>query len=151
MINKLEHLIPPPLVALLIAVAIWYGTTAPSTPGPLRWSLIGLLIACGLALDFSAIISFLKRHTTVNPLAPDHASQLVTDGMYRFTRNPMYLGLALNLSAWGLYLGSWLLLPALLVFVGYITRFQILPEERALQLKFGTDFTSYCNTVRRWL
>ncbi len=76
---------------------------------------------------------------------------LVTEGVYRYTRNPMYLGMLCFLLAWALWLSTPLALLGLALYVGYLNRFQIGPEERVLEERFGTRFTSYCATVRRWL
>lgn len=72
-------------------------------------------------------------------------------GPYRFTRNPMYLGMVLILLAWCLWLGNAAALLALAAFVGYITRFQIVPEERALAGRFGAAYEDYRRRVRRWV
>jgi protein-S-isoprenylcysteine O-methyltransferase Ste14 len=97
------------------------------------------------------VVGFRVRRTTVNPTRPAAATALVQDGVYRWTRNPMYVGLALGLAgvAVGLSnLGAMVLLPA---FVAWIDRFQIVPEERALLAKFAAAFTDYSARVRRWL
>ena len=84
-------------------------------------------------------------------MRPGASSVVVTGGVYRLTRNPMYVGLVLLLWGWSVYLGSpWAWLGPLL-FVGYVTRFQIVPEERALTRLFGADYVAYCAKVRRWL
>jgi len=87
----------------------------------------------------------------VNPLKPDSASALVVAGIYRWTRNPMYLGMATVLAAWGLYLANIGALAGVALFVAYMNRFQIAPEERALEARFGADFAAYRGRVRRWL
>jgi protein-S-isoprenylcysteine O-methyltransferase Ste14 len=87
----------------------------------------------------------------VNPLQPDAASSLVSGGVYRWTRNPMYLGMALVLLAWAVYLSSIAALAVLPLFIVYINRFQIEPEERALEARFGAQFERYRKAVRRWL
>ena len=105
----------------------------------------------GLAVMFSGVIAFRHAHTTINPLKPETATALVSGGIYSFTRNPMYLGILLVLLAWGVYLASlWVFLGPLL-FALYITRFQILPEEAALEKLFGSPFLEYRKRVRRWL
>jgi protein-S-isoprenylcysteine O-methyltransferase Ste14 len=117
---------------------------------PWRLALAMLLVLCGGAVALAGVLAFRRARTTVNPLRPDSASQLVVAGIYRHTRNPMYLGMALWLLAWGLWLD---VPPALLgvpAFVLYLNRFQIAPEERALQALFGADFAGYCARVRRW-
>lgn len=153
--HALEHKIPPPLVALSCA-AVVYGLSVWLPQLTLDWpgrSLVTALVAlCGLACDAAGIWAFRRHRTTVNPLSPHKASAVVQDGIYRFTRNPMYVGMALLLTAWSVWLGQPLgLLVVLPLFAAYITRFQIQPEERALQAKFGADYIAYMARVRRWL
>jgi protein-S-isoprenylcysteine O-methyltransferase Ste14 len=109
------------------------------------------LAVLGAAVALGGVLSFRRAHTTVNPLKPETSAALVSTGVYSFTRNPMYLGMALVLLAWAVYLSSaWSLLGPLL-FALYITRFQIVPEERALEGLFGESFAAYRKRVRRWL
>ena len=96
-------------------------------------------------------IAFRRAGTTVNPLHPENASALVVRGIYRLTRNPMYLGMLILLVGWAVLLANfipWIFLPG---FVLYMNRFQIGPEERMLASMFGNDFTLYRSRVRRWL
>lgn len=150
----LELKLPPPLVALLCGGAIWWlAGVMPASfalPDACRWLAIPLVIA-GLSCDLLALLTFRKAQTTINPLSPENSCALVTGGIYRFSRNPMYLGLALLLTAWLLFVGQWLLLPLVALFVGYITRFQIVPEERVLQERFGEAWNIWQGRVRRWL
>jgi protein-S-isoprenylcysteine O-methyltransferase Ste14 len=114
---------------------------------PVAW----LVAAAGASLDLAGLAHFLRARTTINPLKPANASALVTRGIYRFTRNPMYLGLAMLLLAWALYLSNVAALAVLPLFILYINRFQIAPEERALAARFGAEFADYRARVRRWL
>lgn len=107
--------------------------------------------AVGVSLDAIALLYFFRSRTTINPLKPASASALVTGGIYRFTRNPMYLGLATLLLAWATYLGSLAALAGVPLFVLYMNRFQIAPEERALEARFGAEYIAYRRRVRRWL
>lgn len=150
----LEHRIPPPIVAAFTAIAMWWLASAsapPVLPFPVRVGLAALLAAIGLAFLAPAAAAFRRARTTVNPLKPEAASALVVAGVYRFTRNPMYVGFAALLLAWA----AWLAVPMTLLgpafFVAYITRFQIIPEERALRDRFGESFDAYRRQVRRWL
>ena len=95
--------------------------------------------------------SFKKAHTTVNPLNPEACSTLVDTGIYRYSRNPMYLALLLALAGWGIFLGNFYALVLTIAFVLYMNRFQIRPEEKALEALFGTGFLEYRRSVRRWL
>ncbi len=152
--KALEHKIPPPLVGVLCALLAW--ALAALTPawridGEWRLPMAAVLLAAGLALDGWALLLFRRQRTTPSPLAPGRSRTVVQSGPYRFTRNPMYLGVALLLAALCLWLGSPLSLLAIAAFVAYITRFQIQPEERALRAKFGAPYEDYCRRVRRWL
>lgn len=150
----LEHKIPPPLVALLCAVLAWVlarGTPALAFDWALRLPIAAVLVVVGLLLDLSALVLFLKARTTVNPLTPQRASAIVRTGAYRFTRNPMYLGMAAILLGWCVLQSNPLTLLAWAAFVVYITRFQIIPEERALLARFGEDYAGYVRAVRRWV
>ena len=100
--------------------------------------------------SISGLLAFRAARTTVNPLKPEAASALVQSGVYRVSRNPMYVGFALLLLAWCLYLGSLLSFIGVLSFVFFIDRFQVLPEERAMHSLFGTEFDDYAKKVRRW-
>ena len=98
----LEHRIPPPIIGALIAAAMWgvaLITASPALPELTRHAITAALVVAGLTFDLGALISFVRARTTVNPLQPGKASALVTTGIYRFTRNPMYVGMALLLTA----------------------------------------------------
>ena len=97
------------------------------------------------------MVSFRAASTTVNPLQPDQASALVTSGVYRITRNPMYIGLATVLIGWSTFLGAPLGLVGVVGFMAYIQHFQIIPEEQALVRLFGAEFEAYQASARRWL
>jgi len=146
--------VPPPAVVLFLALLMWLVSWAVSQ---LEFDLQGrVLIAVALALAGATIAvlgvtSFRKARTTINPLKPESSTALVVSGVYKFTRNPMYLGLLLILAGWAVFLSNllaFLLLPA---FVLYMTCFQIEPEERALRSKFPEEFVAYECRVRRWL
>ncbi len=151
--NALENKIPPPLVGLIIAAAMWgiarySSATLAVTNAEFAAAVVALV---GIGFDIAGIVSFWRAKTTVNPLKPDKATSLVSSGVYRITRNPMYVGMLFLLIAWAIYLTSpWALLGPL-AFVLYMNRFQIAPEERALEALFGDDFSNYKNRVRRWL
>lgn len=150
----LEHRIPPPLVAVLAAIAMRAAAgiaPAAQAPATTRLALTTMLCAAGAATIIAGLVSFWRARTTVNPLKPEQATSLVTSGVYRVTRNPMYLGMALLLCAWAAELWSPWALAGPVAFVAFITRFQIIPEERALIAHFGDAFTAYAARVRRWL
>jgi protein-S-isoprenylcysteine O-methyltransferase Ste14 len=110
-----------------------------------------VLGAIGVAVAIAGVVSFRRAKTTVNPLKPETSAALVSTGVYSISRNPMYLGMVLALFAWAVYLSSIWSLVGPIFFALYITRFQILPEERALDALFGAPFAEYKKRVRRWL
>ena len=146
--------VPPPVVASLIAAAMWFShSLLPhlAMPGAVQWGMVGLLALIGVGFDMGGIALFWQAHTTINPLRPDRTTHLVTHGIYRITRNPMYVGLCFLLAAWSVALSSPLALLGIPLFMAYITRFQIQPEERLLLEKFGEEYAAYMRRVRRWL
>jgi protein-S-isoprenylcysteine O-methyltransferase Ste14 len=108
-------------------------------------------VLLGATIAISGVLSFRRARTTVNPLKPDTSSSLVRSGVYTLTRNPMYLGMLMLLLAWGIYLSNALALLFVPLFLVYMNRFQIEPEERALTARFGQEFVAYTRQVRRWL
>lgn len=151
----LELRIPPPLVGLIVAGAMWVIASSLPTllplPASLRLPAAVILALVGVAIGLSGVVSFRHAQTTVNPLKPETSTSLVSTGIYRITRNPMYLGMLAVLLAWAAYLPSVLALLGPVAFSLYITRFQIIPEERVLHSLFGTAFDEYTQKVRRWL
>lgn len=113
--------------------------------------LAASLVIIGCAICVAGVVSFKLAKTTVNPNKPEQASKLVTSGIYRISRNPMYLGFAFILAGWGVWLSSVWAMLGVIGFIGYLTLFQIMPEERALTKLFGDEFTIYKARVRRWL
>lgn len=109
-----------------------------------------LVALAGLALNLLPKIAFQRAGTTVNPLRPDATTQLVTSGIYRYTRNPMYLGHAMILSGWVAHLGNALVIVVVPAFVLYVTVFQIKPEERLLSMSFP-HYKAFCRCSPRWL
>jgi protein-S-isoprenylcysteine O-methyltransferase Ste14 len=118
---------------------------------PGRAILAAVFIVLSLLIGLWAVYGFHRAKTTVNPLTPQAASALVVRGVYRWTRNPMYLAMLLVLAGWACIVSNWAALAMLPLFVIYLNRFQIGPEERALHARFGADFDHYRKRVRRWL
>lgn len=154
MSHPLELKIPPLVLVAVLALVMWFAAAyTPGWPGaePLQTWLPRILLAAGALLMAMGAVAFRRHRTTVDPTRPDDASALVTSGVYRVTRNPMYLGMLLVLLAWGVALKSPVALLVVAGFVLYMNRFQITPEERALRNRFGEAFDDYCRSVRRWL
>lgn len=152
--EKLELKIPPVVQMLIIAGLMWI--LAVMLP-PLSFtfsasSLVALVLAStGVAFALLGVLEFRSAGTTVDPRVPDQSASLVVRGVYRISRNPMYLGFLLVLIGWGVFLGSITSLMLLPVFVIYMNRFQIVPEERYMREKFGEAYRHYEAAVRRWI
>lgn len=152
--HALELKVPPPLVLIVVALLmIVVATMTPSLtfslPGKSAWA--PLIAALGIAVAGAGVIAFRRAKTTVNPMRVHETSSLVTSGVFRVSRNPMYLGLLLLLIAWAVHLANAAAVLVLPLFVFYITRFQIAPEERSMQKLFGDAFVAYAKATRRWL
>ncbi len=158
--HTLELKIPPPLVMVISGFLAFFISGRSGTflleqvnsgdfVGNVLWPLI--FLALGIAIAVSGVREFARHNTTINPLNPNQSSSVVNSGIFRLSRNPMYLGMLLVLIAWADYLDNLLGFSGAVFFMLYITRFQILPEERILLDNFGEDFQNYLNSVRRWL
>ena len=152
--DSLELRVPPVALMLLCGVAMWVlAWLFPS----LRWPFAGqnavaiVALMSGVAVAVVGVVQFRRSRTTVNPMTPGASTALVVTGVYRQTRNPMYLGFLLMLIALAVWLANLASLFVLPMFVAYMNRFQILPEERALAARFGQQFEDYRRSVRRWL
>lgn len=152
--QALENRIPPPLVAVTFAVlGLGLSTAFPTLrfhlPFHELWAFV--LVGLGFAIAFSATRAFSKAETTIDPTRPERASALVTEGVFAWTRNPMYLGLATVLGGLMLAMGNYASLLAVPGLVLFLDRLQIQPEERILRTKLGEPYARYLETVRRWV
>lgn len=151
--SALELKIPPAVVVLVSAglmaltaklwpMSVWHFTDAKA--------LALSLVIIGAVIALAGVIRFRQAKTTANPMDPNKSSALVTQGIYRFSRNPMYLAFLLILLGWGIQLGNLPALAWVIVYVLYMNRFQIEPEERILTKNFGQAYSDYRQSVRRW-
>lgn len=152
--NPLDNRIPPPIMMALTGLAMAAASTAiPAASLPLALRIGGFAATFILAGCFGrpAIAAFLAAQTTINPVQIDRASTLVTTGIYARSRNPMYVALTALLGSLAFGLGNGWLFLGPLAFALYTHCFQILPEERAMAVRFGADYAAYKARVRRWL
>ena len=147
----METKIPPPIVTLIFIFLIGFSNRLIEPFSFEYQTPLGvMIIICGLSVLISAARVFKQLETTINPMQPSQASKLAIIGPFKYTRNPRYLGMSIMLIGFGLIFGAKLTVCLVVMFVLYITVFQIIPEERAMQEKF-TDRKDYCSKVRRWL
>ncbi|MCP5336052.1 MAG: isoprenylcysteine carboxylmethyltransferase family protein [Oceanospirillaceae bacterium] len=150
----MQRRLPPPVIALLTALGMYLIARVfpPAQAMPLIQHVLAMAIAaCALLIDIAALWSFQRHKTTVNPLRPEKARLIISNGIYSFSRNPMYLGMLLWLFAFGCWLGSTWSFPLIMLFYWMIECFQIPAEEKALREKFGAEYLQYCLKVNRWL
>jgi len=154
LLDRLELKVPPPAVTLVVGLLMWglaRWLPALDFALPARRVFAAVLVVAGVALMSACALQFRRAGTTVNPMKPAKASTLVDVGFYRFSRNPIYLADGLILAGWGFWLSNLASLAAIALFVAYLNRFQIEPEERALHAAFGAGYDAYRARVRRWI
>ena len=144
-----KPIVPPPVIFIGCVLMMAY------LPNPYPFS-INVLIAYLMVLVSSAIVffslwQFYKSKANINPIHLEKSNVFVVDGIYRFSRNPMYLSLAGLLVAWAVFLQSAVSFLGVFLFVYLITQWQIKPEEYWLEKKFGEPYLAYKKKVRRWI
>ena len=144
-----------PVVQVIIALILMtiIETTMPTFAYTMQLSIypVAVLTLIGIIIGFLAIYSFRKHQTTVNPSKPETSSKVVNSGIYAYSRNPMYLAMLLALIAYALHLENIMTFAICGVFIWYITKYQIIPEERMLTKHFGQEYLDYQQQVRRWI
>jgi len=148
----MNNKIPPPIVTLFFGLCIYLSRSYfPVFSGSLLNVLSIFFFVYGIFVFAAAVISFKKQKTTVNPISIENASSLVVSGIFKQTRNPMYLGMSfvlLGLTFKFNVIGGLLFTG---IFMLFITIFQIKPEEVAMEKLFGQEWKDYTKNVRRWL
>ena len=143
--------IPPPIVTLLCIGIIYLFENQIEYSEPDLKAVGIIFLILGLIIIFSAVLKFIKTKTTVDPTRPHKTSNLVINGIYKITRNPMYLGMLFLIMAYAIYNNNVMGCIIIPIFIFYINKFQIEPEEIEMRKKFGESFENYCKKVNRWL
>lgn len=152
--KSLELKIPPVVVAAIMGGFQWLATRFVPVMSVEVLSRIDIALVFGISgalVIFTGVWQFKRSATTVNPHKPQNSSKLVSSGIYKWTRNPMYLGMSLLLLGWGVYLANALSIGLVWIFIAFLTRFQIIPEEKYLEQLFPDEFEPYCERTRRWI
>ena len=148
----MNNKIPPPIVTLISGLAIYYSRNLfPNYQGIILDVFSASLLIFGIIIIRSAFLLFKNHQTTINPLNLTKTSSIVNTGVFKYTRNPMYLGMVFILLSVALKFNIYGGLIVILIFFSFITKFQIIPEEKAMEKLFGQEFKNYKNTTRRWL
>lgn len=152
--SGLELKLPPVALGAITAALMWcvsFAVPALNLASSANVPVSVCLVLMGALTCLAGVVSFRRAKTTVNPMKPDSTSSLVVSGIYRYTRNPMYLGFLVVLLGWAAFLSNALALLVLPAFVLWMNRFQISPEERVLASLFADEYAAYRLKVRRWL
>lgn len=137
------------ICGLIFLLSVFFPTFTLDIPYKLEIFFALFMVAFGIA--FSAVLTFKKHNTTVNPSKPETTSTIVSSGVFSFSRNPMYLGMLIFLSAVSIY-SEHIFSPFLLaLFVWFMTQYQIKPEEKILLSLFEDEYAGYLTKVRRWI
>jgi protein-S-isoprenylcysteine O-methyltransferase Ste14 len=148
----METKIPPPVVTLIFGFAIYLSRKIFPEIEIQYASFFGMfLLLLGFFILISAVKLFRNDKTTVNPLSPEQATKLVTNGIFKISRNPMYLGMAVILASVAVFFNIIGGIISMALFCLYITKFQIIPEEKAMKELFAQDFEQYMKATRRWI
>ncbi|NIT57691.1 MAG: isoprenylcysteine carboxylmethyltransferase family protein [Aliifodinibius sp.] len=151
---KLELKIPPAVITLIIAVTMWWIdehlVVSWASFGTMWW-ISFFFLGMGGVFGVLGLVEFYRSCTSIDPHKPNKASSLVTNGIYSISRNPMYVGLLLILGGYGFYLGNVLVFAMIPLFIAYMNRYQIMPEEKVMEEKFGEEYQKYKSEVRRWI
>ena len=148
----MNNKIPPPIITLISGLAIYLSANLFPHHGGLLLDVFSvLLLICGFIIIRTAFLSFKNHNTTINPLNLTKTSSLVNTGIFKYTRNPMYLGMVFILLSITLKFNLYGGLIVIVLFISFITKFQIIPEEKAMDKLFGKEFKNYKNITRRWL
>lgn len=151
---NLKLRIPPAIVTFIIAAGMWWIQQNFSYSWATFDSVLQvevILLGIGGILGLTGLIQFYRSSTSIDPHKPNKTSKLVTEGIYSISRNPMYLGLLFILGGYAFYLSNLLTFLLLPIFMGYMNRYQIIPEEEIMEQKFGDEYLRYKSEVRRWL
>jgi protein-S-isoprenylcysteine O-methyltransferase Ste14 len=151
---SLEQKIPPLMITIIFAVFMYLTSLYLnffSLALSFNVEMLLIFFILGVTFALAGVISFKKHQTTVNPMNTENVSTLVKSGVYRYTRNPMYVGMLMVLLGYCLYLNNPINLLLIALFVWYMSKFQIKPEEVFLTSVFGNEYVIYKESVRQWL
>ena len=150
--NNMNNKIPPPIVTLFFGLCIYLSRPYFPEFSNLVLNAVSIIsFVVGIFVFAAAVSSFKKQKTTVNPISIEKASSLVISGIFKYSRNPMYLGMVLILLAVSFKFNLIGGIVLTMLFAGYITKFQIIPEEIVMDKLFGDEFEKYKNKTRRWI
>ena len=144
--------VPPPILVLILVVSIYMSQyQLETTHLPYNNSISLVILLVGALILINPVFKFIKSKTTVNPVKFVKVNKLVTSGIYKYSRNPMYLGMILIIISTSIFYLNYYSVLTPFIFYFWINKFQIKREEIFLKEKFGKDYLSYMSKTRRWI
>lgn len=148
---SLKNKVPPPIIAAVFLALIYLTRSVANVQFPFQGYIAAVFLLAAISVMILGVREFRRLQTTVNPLKPDTATTLATNGVFKVSRNPMYLGLLGILIAGSVFFGASTAVVLVPLFVIYMNVFQISSEEEAMAKLFENDFKEYRSKVRRWI
>ena len=150
--SKKKLKIPPPILVIVLITSIYFSSDKlDSISIPHRTLFSILILFTGILVIINPVVKFIKSKTTVNPVEFKNVEKLVTSGIFKYSRNPMYLGMIMIIISTAVYYLNFYSLLTPFIFYFWINRFQIKREEVFLEEKFGQEYLSYKTKTRRWI
>ena len=150
--SKKKLKIPPPILVIILITSIYFSSDKLDLISiPYRTLFSIVILSIGILVIINPVVKFIKSKTTVNPVEFKNVEKLVTSGIYKYSRNPMYLGMIMILISTTVYYLNFYSLLTPFIFYFWINRFQIKREEVFLEEKFGQEYLSYKTKTRRWI
>ena len=144
--------IPPPLLVMILVIFNYFSSEKIDLILIPNQNLISLIIfLIGMLILINPIFKFIKSKTTIDPIKFKKVNRLITSGIYKYSRNPMYLGLLMIVMSSSIFYLNIFSITTPMLFYFWINRFQIKREEIFLTQKFGKEYLSYKNKTRRWI
>ena len=144
--------IPPPILVLILITSNYFSQNRLEIIYlPYKHSTSVLILLVGSLFLINPVFKFIKSKTTVNPVKFKKVNKLVTSGIYKYSRNPMYLGMILIIISTSIFYLNYISVVTPFIFYFWINRFQIKREEIFLKEKFGEEYLSYMSKTRRWI
>ena len=144
--------IPPPILVLVLVISNFFSSKKIDLIHLPNQDLISIIILLiGVLILTNPIFKFIKSKTTIDPIKFKKVNKLITSGIYKYSRNPMYLGLLMIVISTSIFYLNIFSITTPFLFYFWINRFQIKREEIFLTEKFGREYMSYKTKTRRWI
>ena len=150
--DKFKNKIPPTILTLLFLIFNYIlSFNFLKIDIPYKYFFTTLLLILGFYIIIRSSRLFAQAKTSIDPLRPFKSTSLITNDIYKYSRNPMYFGYLLIILGSLVYLGNVISIIVIPLFIFTFNFLQIIPEEEALKDLFGPNYDDYLSKVRRWI